>query len=175
MKYNWDSIVEVEKSTGMLSLFNIHRKKQYLYKRIMEEPDVLEFLAVKTAGGKEVKIPFISVKNLEKIQIRAKGIRKKVSKRGFMGRPYTFCKSCEHKNTCALDTPCDKRDEYIANRKFLCSRAKDSRFWKNGVPKKSLILCQSSRYRWAHKRTAGECQKEKCEFYVNSRCDLALQ
>lgn len=96
-------------------------------------------------------------------------------KRSFMGRPYTFCKECDYKEGCSLDRPCQKRDAYLAKKQDKLAKAGDSRFWKNGVPKKKLILCQSSKYRYAHKKTAGQCQEDKCEFYESGKCFLALQ
>lgn len=89
-------------------------------------------------------------------------------RREVRGRPFGFCKDCEHVNDCSADTPCEKRDA----RKNLAEIGKDERFWKNGVPKKHLILCKYAKYMYAHKKTAGQCQKEKCSFYDRGKCYL---
>lgn len=95
-------------------------------------------------------------------------------KRSFMGRPYLFCKNCEKKDVCSLDFPCAARDEYLDRKNHAVQVRGDDRYWKNGVPKKRLVLCKSSKYRYAHKKTAGLCQGEQCVFYTGGKCELGI-
>ena len=50
----------------------------------------------------------------------------------------------------------------------------DDRFWKNGKPKISKVLCKSAKYLWAREKQRGICQKEECSFFEKGSCFLGI-
>lgn len=173
MRLDYNSILEVEEQMGAISLLLIRNTNAYLYTKIQRSGCPRLFYKVKTARGKTHTIPFISKEDYAAILENYK-VKKRKVKRTFMGRPYSFCKDCEMKYACTLDHFCEKREAQRAKKAFAKSIAGDDRFWKNGSPKKNLVLCKYAKYRYAHKKTAGQCQKEKCRFYESGRCVLHL-
>lgn len=173
MKLDYTSIETIEKENRVTFLYTIKTRTPYIYIKIKKEiPEDIMYFTVKTARGKDHVAPFIRNTDLEFIKNSKKKSQKR--KRGFMGRPFSFCKDCPVKDFCSEEFPCEKREEKRKILEFAQKVKDDDRFWKNGVPKKHLVLCKYARYMYAHKRTAGKCQKEKCRFYVGGECELNL-
>lgn len=177
MKLNLKEIKKAEIDNRAVSLFNIRKERQYLYVKIRKYyPKLVFYVPIRLVGGKNRFMAFISQEDYDFIKTtrKKKEENNKTMKRSFMGRPYSFCKDCDMKEMCTLDYPCEKREEYLKKKQFAKTVEGDDRFWKNGVPKKRLVLCQSAKYMYAHKKTAGQCQEDKCSFYVAGKCELGL-
>lgn len=174
MKLNYDTVRNIEDSNNVTLLYSVRVKTPYIYTKIRRSiPDCIIYFTVKTARGKDHVAPFIRNEDLDFMSNKAKKKAPK-KKRAFMGRPYSFCKDCWAKDFCSEEYFCKKRDEKVKNKEFIKSIDGDDRFWKNGVPKKHLILCKYAKYRYAHKKTAGKCQKERCRFYADGSCHIGL-
>lgn len=172
MKLDYSYIDLMEKENGVVLLSRIKEKDPYYYYKVKKlRPDLVLYLEVKTARGKSHFSPFIRIDDLEMLKSKKK--KEKVS-RAFIGRPYSFCKDCPSKSFCSEKILCEKRNEKLKEKESAKTRNKDSRFWKKGSPKKHLILCKFSKYIYAHKKQAGICQKEKCQFYNKGKCDLGI-
>lgn len=173
MKLDYTTIEELEKEEDVTLLYTVKKDTPYIYTKIRKNiPDSVIYFTVKTARGRDHVAPFIRNMDLNSLKLEKK--KSLARKRSFMGRPYSFCKDCWAKDFCSPEFPCEKRDEKIRNRQFVKSVEGDDRFWKNGVPKKHMVLCKYAKYMYAHKKTAGQCQKEKCRFYENGNCLLSL-
>lgn len=171
MKFDIDSIKEVEEREGVKCCASIRKESTAIYQRILNAGLSQYWFNVKTTKGKDTRALFITLKDYEEIT-KTREIK---PKRGFRGPPYLFCKDCPHMCDCTLEIPCEKRDTEIKKKALRAVVQGDDRFWKNGKPKKSKILCQFSKYLYAHTGVKkGECQKEKCEFYRNGKCDINL-
>lgn len=172
MKRDFEAIRAIEEEKGIISLPTILKQKQYLYRKVYREiPEKIFILDVPGCKDNSIKVKFITKEDFDWIVIRKNA---KKPTRGYKGRPFLFCKNCDKKDCCTLDTPCEERVEYSKKIHEKSLHKGDSRFWKSGNPKKSLILCESSRYILHNKSTKGECQKEKCSFYENGNCILSL-
>ena len=176
MKLDYKTVSDVERANGVTLLYTVKMGTPYIYTKVKRDiPDSIIYLTVKTARGRDHVAPFIRNEDLD--SVTSSMLKKKSSsskKRSFMGRPYSFCEGCWAKDFCSEEFPCEKRDEKMRNKAFIESVKEDDRFWKNGVPKKYMILCKYAKYMYAHKKTAGQCQKEKCRFYVDGGCYLGL-
>lgn len=174
MKIDESWIRKIEEENNVVALFSIKKRNQYLYIQIKKNhQQEIRYMSVYTPRGKEHTMPFINKDILSDME-KDKKEKKEVMKRHFMGRPYVFCEGCDKKQNCSLDYPCPAREAYL-NKKNHAERVKDDdRYWKNGVPKKKLVLCKSSKYRYAHKKSAGLCQGDKCAFYVGGKCELGI-
>lgn len=178
MKLDMQAVKKIEEERGFVSLLTLRERRQYLYMKVRKEfADRIEYVDIGTKKGTEHFTPFVPVELVTRIAREVEGrkvSKKKGKKRGFLGRMYYFCKECDRRFDCSLDFPCGQRDEYLAKKAFAEKVKGDDRYWNNGVPKKSKVLCQSSKYKYAHKKTAGQCQKEKCEFYCKGICELGI-
>lgn len=173
MKLDYETIRQVESSEDAIFLYTIKKETPYVYSKIKKNLfDRIVYFTVKTSRGRDHVAPFIRREDLELLEKAKKKQTKR--KRSFMGRPYSFCEDCWAKDFCSPELSCEKRDERIRSREFIKSVGGDDRFWKNGVPKKHMILCKYAKYMYAHKKTAGQCQKEKCRFYESGVCALGL-
>lgn len=166
MKLDEKAISAIERDTGSISLYRLHKESQYMYARIRKfYSDLVVYYDVPLMNGGQRSMPFLPRVCLSQVKVDRR-INPNKKHRTLMGRPYSFCLDCENKDFCSLDIPCSKRDEYIANKK-KCSDAKgDDRFWNNGKPKKCFILCQ-----YFKTRGNGECKGSACQFY-NGECTL---
>lgn len=172
MKYDKEIISRLEKEYTAIWLPRLQKENQYLYVKLSKRyREKIFTIPITMKNGNIRDIKFVKLSDLEELK-RDERLRKEEprKKRKILGRTFNFCKDCEHINDCSFDMPCAKRDE----RKKLHELAKDERFWNNGTPKKHLILCKYAKYMYAHKRTAGQCQKEKCSFYDSGKCFLDL-
>lgn len=172
MKFDDYEIKYLEKENNAISLFHLQKEQQYLYVKISKRyPEKIFTIPITMQNGKQHNVKFIKNSDLEKLK-QDDRLRKKEPQpqRGVRGRPFGFCKDCKHIQDCTLAIPCEKRDK----RNKLKQIGTDERFWKNGTPKKHLILCKYAKYMYAHKKTAGQCQKEKCCFYDSGKCFLNL-
>lgn len=173
MKRNFDAIRKIEEEQGLISIPTILKLNQYLYKKVRASiPDKIFTLEVDGCVDKKLPIQFIMKKDFDIIS--APRCKKERIKRGCMGRPYIFCKDCEHKDTCSFDIPCESRNAYVKDRAIREELGKDDRFWKNGKPKTHFILCKYAKYIYAHGTVKGECQKEKCAFWTGKDCTINL-
>lgn len=172
MKLDYYEIKYLEEENNAILLSRLQKEQQYLYVKISKRyPEKIFTIPITMQNGNRRNIKFVKLSDLEKVKRdeRLKNAEPQ-KRRKVRGRPFDFCKDCEHLNDCSADTPCIKRDE----RKKLEEIGQDERFWNNGTPKKHLILCKYAKYMYAHKKTAGQCQKEKCSFYDSGKCYLNL-
>ena len=170
MKFDDYEIKYLEKENNAISLFHLRNEQQYLYVKISKRyPEKIFTIPITMQNGKLHGVKFVKISDLQEVKCddRLRKIELQ-PQRGVRGRPFGFCKDCEHFKDCTADTPCEKRDE----RNKLSEIGKDERFWKNGTPKKYLVLCKYAKYMYAHKKTAGQCQRGKCSFYDNGKCFL---
>lgn len=173
MKLDYTSIEEVERNEKVTLLYRVKTSTPYIYAKIKRvTPDSIIYFVVKTARGKDHIAPFIRNEDLQFLFDKKKKEVKR--KRGFIGRPFSFCEGCWAKDSCSESLPCAFRDKKREIKEAAKKVEGDDRFWKNGVPKKHLVLCKYAKYMYAHKKTAGQCQKEKCRFYVEGKCELNL-
>lgn len=173
MKLDYNSIIRIEEERGLVSLLRLKELDAYLQLKIRKtRKDAIQYISVDTVRGKPHLHPFVSKELVEQLKVKKSSVDKK--KRTAIGRPYIFCKGCEHFGVCSADISCSLRDEYNKKKEQVRSVSEDVRFWKNGTPKKNLILCQYAKYKYAHKKTAGQCQKEKCAFYSEQGCFLGI-
>lgn len=173
MKLDLDSIREVEVEKDATSLLLLKKVFPYGYLRVKQIiPDKVFYANVKTSKGKSHSHAFILNSDLG--SLFEKKAEKKQQKRQVMGRPYKFCKGCVNKDICSEQFACKERDAYQTQKAEREKVSQDTRFWKNGSPKKNLMLCTYAKYRYAHKKTAGLCQKEKCAFYGEAGCFLGI-
>lgn len=171
MKLNLTKVSALESEYKVTALLTIQKTTPYLYAKIKQKyPDKVIYLDLSLDNGGVYKLPVVT--NLDLSSITGNTGELIFGKRGYMGRPYAFCAGCEKKGTCTLEEPCTLRDEYFAQKALKEARKDDERFWSNGTPKKNLILCEYAKYKYAHKRTAGQCQGEKCRFYEAGGCAL---
>ena len=172
MKYDYYEIKYLEEENGAIWIYRLQKEQQYLYLKLNKRrPEKIFTIPITMQNGKRHDVKFVKISDLEELKCDERLRKSEPQKRRKVrGRPFDFCKDCEHVNDCSADTPCAKRDE----RKKLNEVGQDERFWNNGTPKKHLILCKYAKYMYAHKKTAGQCQKEKCSFYDSGKCYLNL-
>lgn len=175
MKLNLEAIRKVEQEKGLVSLFTLRTEKQYAYIKIKRSMMYLvEYLPVDNLTGGTQMMPFIKVEHLSELNRDRRRAGEPKTIRGFKGRPLAICKNCPHRADCGPNVACQKREDFIKDRERRGVLGQDDRFWKNGNPRKCLVLCQSSRYILTHGTKKGECQKEVCSFYNNEKCALNL-
>lgn len=175
MKIDREQINAIQQREGCTALCTLRQEKMYTYmkikKRYMEQ---VVYYPVTLKGGKVFQVAFIPNSVLDSMPDFRFSTAPKSPKRGWVGRPFAFCNDCEHKLNCDISVDCPKRNEALAKRHDKCTA--DDRFWANGNPKKHLVLCQYSKYLYAHKISKGVCQKELCRFYdaQEGKCLLFL-
>lgn len=174
MKLNLEEIEKIERERGLISLHSVLHQSQFLYKKAKAKiPDKILLIDVKGLR-KTFPIQFITLKDFEELKTDLRFTDRPKTKRKFVGRPFNFCKGCEHEFDCSSAIPCDKRSDRQKVRNSALLVRNDDRFWQNGKPKKGLILCKSSRYLARHRNQAGICQKENCRFFDGKNCTLNL-
>lgn len=176
MKYDIASIEKLEKEKGLVSLYTIRRNGYHLVRKVkkLAREHIIE-LDISTVSGLRRTMQFLSIDLFNQAVAQNKRIKKDFKGvRRIMGRPYAFCTGCKCKDTCTEEIPCKAREDYRRAKEFAEKVKEDDRFWKNGVPKKSLMLCESSKYRYAHKKSAGNCQGSTCRFYEKGGCILGI-
>lgn len=174
MILNKDELKRQEESKDIVTLYTIRQENRYLYMKARKVfSDRIEYLELPAKNGNIIKTPYILKSDYEAL-VSDRNQKKAVYKRGYVGRPYTFCKDCEKMAICNKDTECELRREYLERKEKILSLSGDDRYWKNGTPKKNLILCKYAKYLYAHKIKEFTCQKDKCRFYVNGKCELNI-
>lgn len=171
MKLNKDIISEIEEKEGAILLTRLQKEKQYMYVKARARiPDKIFYVDIPLKNGSVHSVAFIRKADLTPLERDERFGKTPKAHRKFRGRPFKFCAGCVYERTCTPEIECGNRKAYEDTHKEV----QDDRYWKNGVPKKHMILCQYAKYRYAHKRTAGQCQEEKCRFYKSGKCELGL-